>query len=345
MSGKLDYLSIKYFKLAIDASSIKKDTNYEISSNCPLCNDRKHRLHLYRPKGFNQDVVHCFNDGCTLSEKHHNMINFLKLVKPEIINAYKREKFQDTVNAIKSNSNSTNTDLNIKDIIEKNTGILNSKEQTQQKTDLKLPLDKLFQKCKDSKECTLYCQLRGFEPKDDWYYSTDKFFTINEKTVFLENFLIIPIYFDGKYKGFYSRSIKEKKFSTFLLPGIEKIWVSSPNVISKNIEIITEGVFDAISSGFEKSGAMLSASLSEEYLMELNKDCIIALDNDKTGIQKSIKFIEKGFKVFIPPDNWKYKDFNEAVQSGINLEKIKKIILNNSYSGILGLTKLKMIEM
>jgi len=334
----LDPLSIKYFKLAVDNKSIRKDTATEISANCPLCGDKKHRLHLYRPQGFKQDVVHCFNSGCELEEKHHSVINFLKMVKPEYVSGYQRENLTNIVNDI-----SPNLDSIIK-TIEDNTGI---KKTNENKKHLEIPLDKLFMKCKDSDKCTEYIKKRGFDPKDDWYFSEDKFFTHNSKKVYLKDYLLIPIYQDKKYKGFYSRSIIEKSFSTFLLPDVEKIWVSSPDTNVENLEIICEGVFDALSTGFKHTGAMLSASLSEGYLNDLktlNPDCILAFDNDITGIQKAIKYAEQGFKVFIPPEDWKFKDFNEALQSNIPIFGIKEVILRNIKQGIEAVIRLKMIE-
>jgi len=332
----LEPVNIKYFKLVVQ--DIKKDTSTEVQANCPICSDKKYRLHLYRPKGFDQDVVHCFNSGCILEEKHHNMINFLKIAKPDLVENYKRENLKTLIKSIE-NTNSIST---IVEEIEKNTGIKQT-EQNDKKREL--PLDKLFMKCKDSEVCKSYVKHRGFQPREDWYFSVNKFFTYNSKTVFLENYLIIPIYLKGKYKGFYSRSIKEKKFSTFLLPGVEKIWISKPELNPFDIEIITEGIFDALSSGFENSAAMLSASLSEEYLNSLNKNCIFALDNDPTGIKKAIEYAERGFKIFVAPEDWNYKDFNDPVIDKEKIPKeIKEIIEQNTYQGIDAIVRLKMKE-
>jgi hypothetical protein len=326
----LDGLSVKYFKLVVDTKSIKKDTPQEVQANCPVCNDRKHRLHLYRPDGFTQDVVHCFNEGCELQEKHHNMINFLKIARPDLLNSYKRENTKKIISQFQTESPQS---------------VLETIEKTVDKSgDIEIPLDRFFIKCKDSDVCKSYVKHRGFTPKDDWYFSDTEFFKYNDKNVYLKNYLIIPIYNNNKYKGFYSRSITEKKFSTFLLPGVEKVWTSKPDLVPEEIQILTEGVFDALSSGFEKSAAMLSASVSKNFMNKLDKNCIIALDNDCTGIKKSIQFAQQGFKVFIPPDNWNYKDFNDALIDGVPKTGIRKIIEDNSYSGVLAVAKLKMKE-
>jgi DNA primase len=127
-----------------------------------------------------------------------------------------------------------------------------------------------------------------------------------------------------------------------LLPDVEKIWVSNPDVNSSNLEILTEGVFDALSTGFKNSGAMLSASVSEEFLNKLNPDCIIALDNDSTGIQKTLKYAEKGFKVFIWPRE-DYKDFNDMLRDFSDKE-INTMIKVGAKRGIEAVVELKMKE-
>jgi hypothetical protein len=324
----LDNISIKYFKKAVPV--IKKDTPSEVSGNCPVCNDKKGRLHLYRPKGFEQDVVHCFNSGCELEEKHHSMLNFLKIAAPELVSSYQRETFKDKIADI----NNSEKILSIIDRIEK-------KVNKQPDVKIEVPLHKLFTKCQEVERCRKYVKSRGFEVKEDWYFSENNFYTYNQKKYYLKDFLIIPIYQENKYAGFYSRSIREKAFSTFLLPWAEKFWTDCPETTSENVEIITEGVFDALSTGFGKVGAMLSASLPPDF--EFNKNVIIALDNDKTGIQKSLKYVDQ-YNVFIWPDGLDYKDFNEMLLDGYRPKRIKDIILDNTYRGIEAKVRLKMKE-
>ena len=329
--------SIKYFTLVVNPSEIKKNTKYEISCNCPLCGDKKHRLHLYRPQGFDQDVVHCFNEGCVLSDKHHNILNFLKIAKPDLVKSYSADTFKEKINKWTGNVSS------IVEKIEKTTGI---SEIETRKAKLELPLDKLFIKCKDSKKCTEYVKNRKIQNADkfidDWYFSDQKFFVYNNKTLYLENYIIIPIIHSGLYKGFYSRSIQEKQFGTFLLPGAEKIWFSNSSI--EDVQILTEGIFDALSTGYKKSGAMISASLSPSLLQELkiqNPNVIFALDNDKTGVKKSIQLAKEGFRVFIWPEEMQQKDFNEMIAS-VPIYAIKNLIQNNIHSGIDAQVRLKM---
>ena len=327
---RLDPLSIKYFKTVIDPKSIKKDTSTEIQANCPLCNDKKHRLHLYRPKGFSQDTVHCFNAGCVL-EKHHTMSQFLKYIDFKLYDNYIKEFKNNQFEKIKSG------DTNISDIINRIEKITNRKTDTKV-----LPLDKFFVKCKDNPDCVKYVQQRKLQPKDDWYYSENEYFSYNNKNVYLKNYLIIPVYYGG-YGGFYSRSIKEKSFSTFLLD-VPKFWISE-NTDYENIQLVTEGIFDALSTDFEVVGSMIGADIPQEVLNKLNSDCIIAFDNDKTGITKAKKYagIKQKIKIFVPPSDWKYKDFNEALQGGVKKEEITEMIKKNSYENLEAQVRLSLL--
>ncbi len=324
----LDPVNVKYFKLVVD---LKKETSDELSGNCPVCSDTKNRLHLYDTEIGN--LVHCFNSGCALSDKHHNMKNFLDIAAPEYYEQYKRETFKGTIKKIKE-------ETSLQDVIKQ------AKEKVRTTAPAKtaekeIPLQTLFKKASSIPECVEYLAKRNITSADDWYFSDAKFFTYNEKSVYLKDYLIIPIYNkDYKYKGFYSRSIHEKRFSTFLMDDTEKIWIKDP---AHYPDIVCEGVFDALSSGFDNPAAMLSASLSKKYKSELPRDVIIATDNDKTGIEKAKEFQELGFKIFVWPDI-KEKDFNEMLQNGYNENEIKQFILDNTYQGLLASVKLGMKE-
>ena len=77
----IDILNSKYFKLSV--GKIKKETPDEISCCCPACDDTKNRLHLYHTEV--GDLVHCFNAGCELSEKHKVTIEKALLMRLDIM--------------------------------------------------------------------------------------------------------------------------------------------------------------------------------------------------------------------------------------------------------------------
>lgn len=327
----LEHINQKYFKLSV--GKLKKETADELVCCCPLCGDQKNRLHLYHTNV--GDLVHCFNDGCELSDKHHSVKNFLDIINSSYLVNYKRETLHHQVKEFKD-------EQTLNSLLEK----VNTKKEKSKKKILtkEIPLATLFGRAQDSEKCMEYLSSRKISVDEDWFFSEDKFFEYNGKRVFLENYILIPIYdINYKYKGFYSRSIKEKSFSTFLLDGTEKIWRSYPDEIP---DIICEGIFDSLSTGYTNLAAMLSADLSIEYQKTLpigESGPIFAFDNDKTGVAKAIKYAELGYKIFVWPESAdKYKDFNEMLIDNNLKEDIKKMIDCNTYLGILATTKLKM---
>ena len=324
----IEPVNSKYFKLSV--GKLKKDTPDEISCCCPACGDTKNRLHLYHTEV--GDLVHCFNSSCELEEKHHTVLNFLKIINSMYVSAYKRSTLKNTIEDLKNTTS-------LSDILAR----VKEKESTPDQpaeTTKEIPLQKMFRKCTDSEECLEYLTTRHILPRSDWFFSTQKFFKYQEKNVFLENYLLIPIYNkELKYRGFYSRSIKEKRFSTFLLDDTEKVWVNHPNEQPSHIG---EGIFDMISFDCENPAAMLGASISDAYLNALPKDVIFVMDNDSTGIKKSIQYAEKGFRIFVWPsylDN--FKDINSLLDK-YNRDETTEIVQNNIFSGMKAIVRLRM---
>ena len=322
----------KYFRRNV--GKIKKDTKYEISCCCPLCGDQKNRLHLVHVAQGDYDYVKCFNSGCQVEEPT-TVLSFLYHLGSPDIDGFKREAFKGKVEDIKSN-------FSLNELVKKITKevpevTVPTPPRTNEPTVPQILLDK-FHLAKDNQECMQYLEKRKITPKDDWLYSTDKFFSFNGKSLFVENFLIIPIYNNKQvFKGWYSRSIKDKQFSTFLLPDTPKFWSLDTTTPP---EIITEGILDALSTGFEKPAAAISADIPNEIQEHLPKNTIIAFDNDETGIRKSIEY--KDFQVFVWPDYLdEFKDFNDLLVAKPK-EEIKQIILENLHTGILAETRLRM---
>jgi len=326
----------KYFRRNV--GKIKKDSKYEISCCCPLCGDQKNRLHLVHVAQGDYDYVKCFNSGCQVEEPT-SVLSFLYHLASQDIDGYKREAFKGKVEDIKSNFSLNELVKKVqKEVPEVPEVQVPKAPRTNEPTVPQILLDK-FHLAKDNQECMEYLTKRKITPKDDWLYSTDKFFNFNGKSLFVENFLIIPIYNkQSVFKGWYSRSIKDKQFSTFLLPDTLKFWALDP---TSNPEIICEGILDALSTGFDEPGAAISADIPNEILVYLPKGTIIAFDNDETGIRKSIDY--KDFQVFVWPDYLDdFKDFNDLLVAGKPIEEIKQIILENLYTGILAETRLRM---
>lgn len=330
----MDLIDRKYFKLAVGTPL--KDTLYDISLNCPLCGDTKGRLHMYQKSTMDAPLIRCFNEGCEL-ENHQGMSRFLDVVDSTLSLRYKKEKFNKSIDSLKE-GDSLNDILS--SISDKPAPV--KKEVLPLDSSYKLP--KLFTDmldyAKDVPEAVEYIESRNLEVQDDWLFSKDTFVNIFEKAYYVENFIFIPLWQNNKLRGFYTRSINEKRFSTIIFPNGEKYWVSHGFDPAKPCYIF-EGILDAISSGLDNTCAMLSADLPDDFICELAEP-IFCLDNDKTGVEKALKFNAKNFKTFVWPDIDE-KDVNVLLKR-LTKEEIRETILSNIYSGLTAKIKLNLIR-
>jgi hypothetical protein len=327
----LSQLSRKYANLVLGKP--KKESSNQMTWNCPLCGDKRGRGNLGAVKD-EIGVYRCFNAGC-VAEQGLPFPALLKMLDESLYQQYRKEKFNEDLGIIKPENNLNN-------LLE----IAKNKKVETPKPVFNIKLPEVFGnlvKLMDVKEAVKYIENRcvSEEVYKNWYFSKEKFLKVLDKNYFVENFIFIPIIQNDKLKGFYTRSIEEKRFSTILFPNAEKYWSSTPS-LSKEKYYIFEGIFDALSSGFDNVIAMLSSDLSEEVLENLI-DPVFVFDNDKTGRKKSLSIVEKGYEVFVWPDKWdSFKDMNEVLCSGISKETIKETILSNIEGGFSAKVKLNL---
>jgi hypothetical protein len=362
----LNQLTVKYAKLALQGSSIKKDSPEQITANCPMCGDKKHRFSVSAVKD-DVGVVGCFNAGCIL-ENGMPFPAFLKMHDENLYNQYRKEKFDSNLGVLKTDKKPVDLNhlLKIAQIArmakEKSKKILNLQKPQEVKKPKRgilgnINLPEVFgnlEKLPDIPEAVQYLEKRKIpeEIYKHYFFSKDKFIKVLDKTYFVENYIFIPIIQENKLKGFYTRSINEKRFSTILFPNADKYWCSDFKIQQGVRYYIFEGIFDAISSGLDRTIAMLTADLSDEVLEELeNPSPVFVFDNDKTGVKKAIRILQKGYEVFVWPNEWsEFKDINEVLQKHIEIFKdiedtqkyIKQVIENNIKSGINAEVMLKM---
>lgn len=333
----MELIDVKYFKLAV--GTVRKETPSDISLDCPLCNDTKSRLHMYQKSDMDMPLVRCFNAGCEL-EEHQGLVKFLNITAPHLTESYKKERFHKNISDLSNAPNRTlndiilgvNRKLKVEPIIE---------EKTTPKNISINKLPKLFTDmlllAKDVPEAVKYIESRNLRVHDDWLFSKEKFIKIFDKSYFVENFIFIPLWQNNKLKGFYTRCINEKRFSTIIFPGGEKYWISENFDVSTTCWIF-EGILDALSSGLENTVAMLSADLPSDFLEEL-ADPIFCLDNDETGIKKALKYNSLGHKTFIWPSDTLQKDMNSML--GVQtINDNKNLIENNIFNGLNAKVKL-----
>lgn len=337
----LSQIDIKYFKLAV-GNNIKHQTDSDITVRCPVCGDsrisrNKARLHLYNKN--NKTFVNCFNSGCPVNNR--TMYTFLRDFYPSLFSKYREENQSQNLSNLTS-AGKLGLGFNTSEDAFANITILNN-SSTQNRINLNLfefDLNQHLIPLDQSESGLNYIKSRGIEYTKikskfgPWYIGKSNL-VLNKKFHHTQGALIIPLYTQNKkFFGFYSRSLKEHSFSTFIPEQSTgyKIWNLFNIDITKPVYIF-EGIFDALSciqSGFDNCIACLGATPSKDILDRL-KEPVFCLDNDITGMRNAIKYAKMGYKCLVYPETIKQKDLNEMLLSNVN---IKDLITNNVFSSV-----------
>lgn len=326
----LDPIDIRYFKLAV-GSNTKYENSNDICIRCPICGDSKHsknkaRLHLYS-KG-DVTLVNCFNE-CSCRNK--TVYSFLRDYYPSLLENYKQEKFKTKMSKISLDQYDLIGDL---DLSEKDKPVEPVVPAEKDDPDVPKPpvlFDLNF--FERSSKTVEYIESRGLEQSPSFGdFFIGKNITIDSKRFPIDDFLVIPFYYKDKCYGFYSRSLKEHRFFTYIPEGNKdfKLW-NYYNIDRAKPVYVFEGIFDAMSvyqSGITNVVACCGATPPDKLLEGL--DCVMCFDNDQTGKKNSLKYAKRGSKVLVYPNDLKYKDFNEMLLNNIDISNI----MSNIYSGI-----------
>jgi len=327
----LDRVDVKFFKLAVGLDNIGQETAVDITARCPVCGDsrnkRKKRLHLYTKNSITN--VNCFNGDCAAHNK--SVYGFLKDFFPALLPQYKRETFGNTMEKLAQG--------NSEDVFAK------FKKPEPEPKEAEVLVHDLTQYMKDieeSPEALLYLKKRGLPYNGKfgkWYFGYQNL-QIGESLYPITDCIVIPLYYKNEMYGFYSRNINSKDFWTYMHDSNigYKIW-NWFNIDKDKPVYIFEGIFDAIASGLPNAIALMGAKMPEERLQEL-KEPVFVLDNDKTGLFNSLDYANRGFKVFIQPNEYTEKDMNDFM---INHEGViaSVMIKENLYSGISAAVRIK----
>jgi len=326
----LSRIDIKYFKLAVGMDAIDKETDVDISARCPICGDsrknkRSARLHLYN-KGTVTNI-NCFNSGCGAENK--TVYSFLRDLFPALLAGYKKETFGSTMQKL------ANAEIDVFAQFKK--------EKVQQKDEVIVQdLSMYLTDIAEVPSALKYLENRGLPYNNNfgkWYYGHQNL-KIGDITYPITDAIVIPLYYKDCMYGFYSRSIKDKSFYTYMNNSNVGYKIFNWFNINKSEDVyIFEGIFDAISSSLQNSIALLGAKLNDDRLAEL-KQPVFVLDNDKTGLLNAISYSKLGHRVYIQPDNYNEKDMNELM---LNHPEVNcaELIKNNIFSGISAEVRIK----
>lgn len=318
--------------MAVGNSLRGKDSDVDIAVRCPICGDsrsKKHstRLHLYHKNG--KDSVNCFNGDCP-ANSNRSVKSFLYQFFPALYDQYKRETFMDNIDSLADGTD---------DVFEQfKKPVSEEKDEIVEEKDVVFTQDfaPFFHPIENIPEALAYLNKRGVQYNNEkygnWYFGYQDL-KIGEKRYTVSNSIVIPLYYKNQMYGFYSRNISNKDFSTYMHDSNIGYKIFNWFNIDKTKPVyIFEGIFDAISSGLENVIALMGAKLPDSRLEELHHP-VFVLDNDRTGMTNSIEYANRGYDVYIQPENILEKDMNEVRLKHPDLD-IPQMIKNNIFGGI-----------
>lgn len=331
----IDRIDRKYFLKAVSGAYIGKDTTVDIAVQCPVCGDDAHknkvftRLHLYHKNG--KDFIGCFNGNCPLN-KNKTVYSFLRDHYPAILDQYKREKFGTRLKNLAAGNVS-----GASDVFEK------FKEPEKKASITYHDLTSYMKDIIEVPEALEYIRSRGlkYNPNNygKWYFGVQDL-KIGKKIYRIKNSIVIPLWHNSKMYGFYSRSILNKDFSTYMPEQNVGLKIFNWFNVDHNEPVyIYEGIFDSISGSLLNSIALMGAKIPDERLAEL-KHPVFVLDNDRTGWINSLKYAQMGYLVYIQPHKYPEKDMNELMLEHPEIQ-VNELIMQNLYSGISAEMRLK----
>lgn len=317
----------------LNLNNLTQHSSGNFNATCNVCGDgdgHKHRLWF-----LNADdggiIVKCFNGGCLLESSPTSFYNFLKLVEPALASKFneeqRRDRFQDTISYGKQRTKA-----------KKVKSFKIDKDNTKF---FKKLSSKKYDKISEHPKAIEYCENRKI-PKEVY---SKFYYCVYDKSKFY-NKMIMPLYrnSDNHIYGFVARDIVNKKFLVSLASDKNIRLYNIFNIDNTMNVYILESMIDLMSMGNDFNGIAMLTSSIPQHILDTIKKPIFSFDNDLTGINKSIEYTDKGYKVVIFPDDFKYKDINEAIVDGYDKDRIKKIMIANTYEGIQATLKLKMIK-
>ena len=317
----MDYIDLTFFQRIHPKSTFKGN---RCSIQCDICGDSKHNKNLQRLEIYDKGqgtFVKCFNCGWTGS-----MQSYIKNYHYDYYQDYLLEKGYKSLDKIKQGDFAK---------VKENDGFLGMKIEVKEKPKIieeAIPpyagLVPVFGATKQ------YIENRGIDPTG-FYTPHHKFVsTPDGRSLDYKDFVIYPL---PNWNGFYARHIYEKKFKTYVYKGNKYIEVVKD---ATSPIYVFEGIFDALSAGADNYIVMMGADLSKELLDKYKDRLIFCYDNDKTGIEKSMKLVQTNKVLFLK--DFKEKDLNEIMlKYKYTKQQMLDLINANLVTGMLGLIKLK----
>ena len=306
------------YLLQLGLKGIRK-TESGYNFRCPICGDSKKNQNKKRcwaltKKDRNNLVMFCHNCG----EVPAIFKYFLKEVNSVIYNEFCKKEKEDYIKTL-------------------NDGKLFEKPKSQANINIDTPIQyqfklnqKYFKPARNYEKAINFCKERNILDKIDSLY-----YCIHPNNL-CSGMVIFPCYMnDGKtLYAFSARHTDLKRFYIHSKNDSFKVF----NIFNVNLNenvFIFESIIDSYT--VDNSIACLGADISKNILKMIKKP-IFCFDNDITGRKKTLKYLKEKHTCLIYPENFKYKDFNEALCNGWTKERLNTLLQTNIQSGLLGET-------
>jgi len=294
-------------------------------ARCPYCGDsqkseRKTRFYIYEKKGSLR--THCFNCGHSSGVK-----TLIQKLDPMLYGEYLCESIQESVS-------DTEAELPKATFVINKVDTFNLKKVSQ--LDPEHPVKKYVDKRKIPTKWhhRLYYAPRFMKFTNEQL--PDKF--SEEMLKHDHPRLVIPFIRNGKIHAYVGRALRKqdepKYYSIVLDETVPKIFGLDKLDTDRRFYVV-EGPIDAMF--IDNSVAVGSSDLRAVDQIEKTKNAVLVFDNEprNSAVMKTMaKAVHEGRSVCIWPDDWSYKDINEAVENGIDPGYIKQVIDSNTLSGL-----------
>lgn len=320
------YIDRKFLLLVSQRlENFKKKGDDLYNFRCCFCGDSqkkktKSRGFIYRKQ--NDYFYRCFN--CEVSTTFYK---FLQFIDPSVAREYQLERFSEGKS---KHGNYEKPKFNFKPPVFK------------KKTQLNIPSIASLPDSHYAKKYVLERKIPKGVHKDLYFAQDFKKFVLeifpeyDKKLLDADDRLIIPFRTEeGDLFAFQGRALGKNPLRYITVKINDELKLFGLDRVDKKETIyVTEGPIDSLfiknSVATADSNLMISEFLGKDKL-------ILVYDNEprNANITKQIqKAIDKGFKVCLFPESFKYKDINEAIMNGLTKPEIHRIIDTNAFDGL-----------
>ena len=316
------FIDVKYINICSNSlEKFKQKTNNLWNFRCPICGDSQKNKN--KARGFIYEKQNKYFYRCHNCEYGTNFSNFLEKINPSLHREYITEKYKEKRIVSKDDSSRKFNFVPEFNNVLHGLQIITSLEKdhpARKYLSKRLIPENYFEKlyfCTEFKKWTnevipkKFSSLKGDTPR-----------------------LIIP-FFDSKNNviGFQGRSFDPKepvKYITIKMKGVEDLIYGQERIDESKRKYCVEGPLDSL---FLPNCMAMAGVKFNVFDLET----IIVLDNEKINkeiVHSMEKFITKGYKVCIWPDDIEGKDINEMIMNGMASREIIDVIDNNIHSGL-----------